>query len=345
MPTAPLTFTRGEAIGLEPLAGQPALAVNCLADAGGALHRMAGLAAWTGFPSESPVESEVIGVTTWQDKVVFITADRYVWTVAIDGSARALSTTDTATQLEGHSRPTFAYDRLRLVIAGGGAPLKWEGGPLCSVLGGSPPDATHVAALAQRFIALRITDGGLFDWSDEGEGAHETWDALSFAEAEARPDKAVALYDNTNELFVFGTETTQVFVPDASLDFAVAATVTVGCSAPYSPVALDDSFLWLDERRRFVVSNGRSVSILSAPNIAADLERFGTVSDCWGGRVSDRGREFVYWKFPTEGRTFAYDIAAKSWAERRSFPITLAAAEAEATTVSVATLDSGEAAS
>jgi hypothetical protein len=134
-------------------------------------------------------------------------------------------------------------------------------------------------------------------------------------EAAAAPDPVIALYVNTNEVFAFGTQTTQVYIPDSQTAYATATAVQLGCGAAYSVVDTDGNFAWLDEKHRFVDSGGRAFTVLSSPAMAADIALFSTVSDCWGCRVRIGSFDLLIWTFPTVGRALAFDRVGKKWAQ------------------------------
>ncbi len=200
-------------------------------------------------------------------------------------------------------------------------PQKWAGDTAVASarLGGSPPDSTHVAALAVRLL-LNVTDAGsegIVQWSYAGEANHETWDALNYAEAEADPDTALAIASNANELFVWGSRTLQVFAPDPIVGFAPGRALPIGTAAAYSPALLDQNFVWLDGLRRFVLSDGRSYQVVSG-DIARELAEMDTVSDGWGWRAF-LGRTDVYGcVFPAEGTTMVWQADAQRWSQWRS---------------------------
>lgn len=322
---AVIPFAEGQASGLEELGGASPLRLNILTGPEGAMRLRPGIASWSLFPAAVPNASPVIGMCVWGEYLVYVTEDRKLWAWLSEGNVVALSDATALTQLDGGKRPTFCTTRTRILIAGGGAIQKWEGAGLSARLGGSPPIATHVVAVATRLIAAKYDNSGIQYWTPAGETSHETWNTSSadtgtgFAEAEARPDATVALHDVISEWFAFGKETTQVFVPDPVVGFSASQTVGVGCGAPYSVIQVDESFAWLDERRRFVTSDGRGFQVISAPDMTTTMAKFAVVSDCWGARCRIGAFDLLLWVFPTEGRTVYLEVSSKKWGEWCSF--------------------------
>lgn len=314
METAPIPYAASLASGVEELAGGTPVAVNVLVDDGGAIRQRPGIAAYQGGTGVA----SITGITIWNNYVVYVTSDRKLHAFTAPNTTYELSDSTTTTQLDGTLRPIFAETKNMLIVVGGGAPQKWDGVGLSARLGGSPPAATHVAAIAQRIVLNQYGPTGQFQWS--ALGTEETWPAANYAEAEARPDQIRAIHDNARELYIFGSETTQVYnvSPDPLLPYASAATLNNGCVAPYSVIQVDEGFAWMDDRRRFILSGGREVEVLSGP-IAKTLAGLATVSDAWGFRARIDQYDLIVWVFPTEGRAFAYESNGKRWAEWRGY--------------------------
>lgn len=324
---ANLPFAAGLASGVDELTGAAPFSTNVLADPGNALTTRPGIVEWSEWACPSLDDSgagEIIGGVVWPsvngEVLVYVTEDRRLWAMLGPNQRIALSDlADATTLLDGADRPTFATTKTRVIVAGGGAPQKWEGTGLSARLGGSPPILSHVVANATRLVGSNPTIAGTLYWSDPGETNHETW--IDSAEAEARPDPIVATHENSNEVFCFGSETLQLFVPDPTDAYVPGRASNFGCAAPYSVIRAAETFLLLatDEGgRMFAATTGRDLTPISDPDIGKTLDRLGTVSDCWGFRAHIDSWDLAIWKFPTEGRTFVYNAATKQWGEWRS---------------------------
>jgi hypothetical protein len=317
----PIPFFSGLASGLNELTGASQLFVNFLVDVTGAGRPRPGYQAWADFPA-APVDSPVIGMFPWRQYLLFVTEDRQIWAWLGPGLVVALSDTTAATRLDGSLAPVWTFDSQRVAVVGGGAPQQWQGAGLSSRLAtvtmpdGSNLAFTHIAYIAQRFVANDFNNSGIFQWTDPGVGNHGTWPIVGayWQEAEASPDPNVALFANTNELFVFGQETLQVYFPDPVTAFAAGAAVNVGCTVAGSVINTDGMFAWLDDRHRFVISDGRTFEPISTPAIANDIMAPGfVVSDCRGYRIHIGTWDLLLWVFPTMKRGFCYDRTTKKW--------------------------------
>lgn len=321
MAIAPIPFTDGEASGLEQLSGAPPLMVNSMSDSGGARRARPGISVWPLFPgifNPSPVDAMVV----FGDYLVYATRDRALWAWLGPGLAIPLSDGTPGTLIDGGARPVLLATHTRVIAVGGGAPQKWEGTGLSARLGGSPPPLSFVTGLATRLVGCFDDPSGIFYWSGLGETpGHETWDALNFAEAEARPDPLIAIDTNANELFAFGAQTLQIFSPDPTAGFAPGRTLEIGLGAPRSVIKVDDMFAFLDNSRRFVLTDGRAFTdeqnVLSKP--IESVLRGVTASDCWGFRMRTDRWDACAWMFPTDGRGLLWDRRAKTWSQWRGF--------------------------
>ena len=315
----PVDITLGQNSSADPLSSATSSVVNMVVDGGGVGRKRCGLSSYatTGLGS-----SPFIGLYRYRTYVVGVTADRKIWALS-DGAPTvwvALSDTTSATQLDGSRRPVFAEDSSDLFIIGGGALQTWPGTGLTARQSASAPLGSHVLNLGQRLVANSLTAPSNFFYSGLGEGGEGTWGALNFATAEARPDPIVAMYDNTAEIFIFGSSTLEVWgiTASATAPYQRINTMNLGCSAAYTPVRVDNQFAWLDNLRRFVLSDGRTYQVISQ-DIAQDLRQLGTITDGFGWREDTARTNCLVWVFPTAGRCFEYSYGSKRWGERKYY--------------------------
>jgi hypothetical protein len=316
----PIPFTNQQASGVEALAGAGVVSMNVVVDPSGAVSRRPGLRAYAVAPETAVDASGIDGLfCTDNGQLLAVSAfpDRNLYRVG-GGAAVTLFQ-----GLPGLKRPIFAQTEMLVTVAAGAEIVKYErltGNS--AALGGSPPLASHVIAHASRLLAndvqldktkvrysstaIGTTDySGLEDWSFAPPAGYIT--------AEARPDNVLAVHENTNNVFVFGQGTVQVYGPDASAVYLPEATREYGCGAPYSVIKQDQAFAWLDQYQRFVVSDGRSYKVISAP-IEKTLEEITTYSDCFGYRVLTGNVDALVWTFPTDQRTFVFQ-SGSGWGQ------------------------------
>jgi len=342
MPSAPIPFVNQQSTGQEPLAGAAGVAVNVMVDQAGCIRRRPGLQAAPGFTSGVIDSTGLSGLYSTVGGALYAVGNtpffRQLYQVGA-GSATLLGAALSDGTLAGSGRPVFAETQLILAIAGGDAMEKIVlSTGVADRLGGNPPRASHVAANSSRLLGNIASISSTVDLDKSvtrfsaianGNTTYanlEVWtEGIVFGgaghfSAEANPDPVVAIYENTNEVFCFGTKSLQVFSPDGFVSdtgipagWSPSVTRELGNSAPYSVIKVNQQFAWLDDLRRFVLSDARSESVISDP-IKRDLDNIGTVSDCYGYRVTTGPLDAMVWSFPTDGRTFAFQRGS-GWAE------------------------------
>ncbi len=322
-----IPFTNQQASGVEVLAGATAMAMNVVVDPSGTVTRRPGIRAYSEAPDTVVNATGINGL--------FCTDDGWLLAVSPgppDG-ARALYEVRGGTArlalsgLPGNLRPTFAQTEMLVVIAGGRDITKYERATrVASPLGGTPPMASHVLAHASRLLANdMLINRTAVRYSDIASGTtsyagHEDWSSAppaGFLLAQARPDNVVAVHENTNNVFVFGTGTTQVYGSDTSANvssvYLAEATREVGNGAPYSVIKQDQAFAWFDNFKRFQLADGRSYKDISG-TIAKTLDGVREPQEGYGYRVLTGNTDALAWTFPTDGRTFVFQ-SGSGWGQ------------------------------
>ncbi len=225
-------------------------------------------------------------------------------------------------------RPVFAETEALLIIAGGAEIGKIDirsetfSAPNftnpnvdyneMSFLGGCPPLASHVFVNSSRVCANDTQlDRTKVRYSDISQGitdfsGHESWDpspgAAGFFTAEARSDAIQACAENTNDIFLFGTTSLQLFSPDGSTTFDPSITREAGCLAVYSPTKYDDKYVWLDHLTRIIGSDGRAWSDMGGA-VQATLDELDNPEECYSYRYSESFADCVVFRFNTDQET------------------------------------------
>lgn len=309
-----IPFAPQQSTGLDELAGAGQEAINVVIDESGSVRRRPGIERWCSENLGGPVDA------------LHATVNGEVYALRGEGPVRQFyKVTETGAaaldgiDLVGSLKPVIAETESILVFTAGNDPVKLVlADDETSILGGGPPQASHVIAQSSRLMmndtqidktkvyfsapALGSSFAGFEVWSIADGDA-------GFFTAEARPDPVVALGENTNEAFVFGTTTIQVWSPDARVVFFPTSTREHGLGAAYSLVKGEQFFFYMDHRHRFVLSDGREAQVISGP-IQRAIDEIEDVSDCFGFRVQIGPTDAVAWTFPSDGRTFVYQRGA-----------------------------------
>jgi hypothetical protein len=149
-------------------------------------------------------------------------------------------------------------------------------------------------------------------------------DPLDFASAEGAPDDLISLIVDHREIWVFGTNSTEVWYDAGTAAFPLqriqGAFNEIGCAAAYSVAKMDNSIFWLgaDARGRGIVyrANGYSGQRISTHAVEWHIQQYGNLSDAIGYTYQQDGHSFYVLIFPQANTTWVYDASTQAWHER-----------------------------
>jgi hypothetical protein len=152
-------------------------------------------------------------------------------------------------------------------------------------------------------------------------------DPLSFASAEGMPDNLVSLFVDHREVWLFGTQSVEVWYDAALEGFPLAriqgAVNEFGCAATYSVAKMDNSLFWLgaDARGHGAVfrANGYAGQRISTHAVEFAIQSYEIISDAIAFTYQQDGHSFYVLTFPSAQATWVYDAATGAWHERAGF--------------------------
>ena len=152
------------------------------------------------------------------------------------------------------------------------------------------------------------------------------FNALDFASADGSPDGVVAVNADHRQLWVFGTDSVEVWYDAGLANFPLTpiqgAFNEIGCVAPYSVAKLDNALFWLgtDARGQGIVykNNGYSGVRVSTHAIEYAIAQYGNISDAVAYTYQQEGHAFYVLSFPSASKTWVYDVSVQAWHERAS---------------------------
>jgi hypothetical protein len=156
-----------------------------------------------------------------------------------------------------------------------------------------------------------------------------TIDPLYFASAEGSPDNLVTLIVDHREIWLFGTNSVEVWYDAGLPDFPMAriqgAFNEIGCIAAYSVAKLDNGLFWLgaDARGNGIVyrSKGYSGERVSTHAVEWQIQQYPTLADAVAYTYQQDGHSFYVLNFPTADTTWVYDVATGAWHERAGWDL------------------------
>lgn len=180
----------------------------------------------------------------------------------------------------------------------------------------------HVVFLDGFFVVT--TDSKKFIVSSINDGL--SYNALDFGTAEADPDDIVAPVVHRNQLFITGSETTEVFQNIGGADFPFQRVggfvIDKGLFAPFSVVNTNKTFMMIgggtNESPAIWAFNGSDFDKVSTTAIDSILQGFGEdeIQEAFSYTYAQKGAYFVAFALPTT--TLVYDTITARWHERKS---------------------------
>lgn len=167
---------------------------------------------------------------------------------------------------------------------------------------------------SQRFWTSELLDGTQID-------------PLSFASAEGMPDNLISLFVDHREVWLFGTQSVEVWYNAGTSPFPLAriqgAVNEIGCAATFSVAKMDNSLFWLgaDARGHGIVfrANGYTGQRISTHAVEYAIQSYDVISDAIAFTYQQDGHSFYVLTFPSAQATWVYDAATNAWHERAGF--------------------------
>jgi len=186
-----------------------------------------------------------------------------------------------------------------------------------------PPNPAHVTYLDGFFIVQALGDDKFYV-SSLKDGT--TWSALDFATAESDPDNLLNVIGDHGELWLLGSQSTEVWRATGNRDFVFerleGAKIQWGIHAAWSLAQYSGSLVCLG------VDGDGTIQVMSFSNyqavrisndaLEAQIAKMPSSSDAIGYVYADRGRMFYVLTFPAGNQTWAFDVREAEWHELRT---------------------------
>jgi len=175
-----------------------------------------------------------------------------------------------------------------------------------------PPVNATTSRWDQKFYISALYDGS-------------SWDPLDYASAEGNPDRIMAIIADHRELWLFGRQTTEIYVNTGASPFPFerigGAVLDFGCIAYRSLCKLDNSlfFVGADQRGAGVVyrTNGYQAQRVSNHAVETSLNAAGVdLESCYAYSYTEAGHTFYCLTISASRATWVYDTVSGMWHER-----------------------------
>lgn len=185
------------------------------------------------------------------------------------------------------------------------------------------PNGVRRAAFQDGYFLVTGLTGSPSFWINQTPYDGARWDALDFASAEGAPDNTTGIISDHRELWLFGPTSAEVWVNTGGSDFPFGrsgnAFVEHGCAASGTICKADNTVFWLgsDDRGSGIVwrADGYTPVRISTHAIEHALAGY-TLSDAIAMAYQQEGHVFYVLTFPTNSKTWVYDVSTQQWHER-----------------------------
>jgi len=216
--------------------------------------------------------------------------------------------------IPGTGKVSMTASATQLLIANGTGLYLTNGTTLSTVAFPDGAGVSSVAYINGYFLATR-TDTQRFYWSAILDGS--SWDALDFASAERTPDDLVAVWIVSDQLWLFGEVSTEIWITTGDLDIPFQRVdgrlFDVGCINKDTIAKLDNTILW--EGNDFKVYRGDSVPMRVSNFSVEEATQDSTSPSAW--TYPWQGN--LFYALATSRGTQVLNIASGEWHEQASY--------------------------
>lgn len=262
----------------------------------------------SGLVQHANISSSTVRAITSMGGKIYAVSNGALWRLD-DGTPIQVGTVP-----DGETGIAASVNQIALTISGDY--YCYDGTSLQQITAGALTSAKDVEYMDGYFVVIGSAQGRNDALQISGLDDGKTFNALEFAFAEENADDLTGILRDHGELYLFGTETTQIFYNSGAADFPFApnrgAMIEAGCLFGATIAKADNAVFWVRSDNAVVRAAGASPAIISTPEIKEELGR----SEISGGfTFSDKGTEFyaVKRKFKT---TLCFDLATGLWHER-----------------------------
>lgn len=195
----------------------------------------------------------------------------------------------------------------------------WGTGAFVTLADGGFNGATH-CDITDNYIIYNRPSANSWGCTDVGSSGSS---GLNVGSPLTDSSYVMAVKADHREAWIIKEKTTEVWTEAGTFPFPFqilpGTTMQHGCAAPYSVARLGESLAWVskDTRGQAVVIHtvGYAPQRISTHAIENDIKG-GVISDAIGFTYQQNGHEFYVLTFPTQDKTWVFDLATNLWHKR-----------------------------
>ncbi len=157
-----------------------------------------------------------------------------------------------------------------------------------------------------------------------GVGDPYTYSPLRYKSAEYSGDKIITVVSDHDELCAFGSRTIEFFqnagTTDTIFESINGSSQEIGIAGADAFTSVNSALFFLDSQGFPRVSTEYRADFLNQGQIAFQMSKLTTINDCFLFNYIYQGHIFVVFTFPTENKTWVYDVTTGVWHRRSSYP-------------------------
>lgn len=209
-----------------------------------------------------------------------------------------------------------------LIVDGvGGWLVNTATGALTQITDGDFPNGVRRATFQDGYFIVTGKAGSQQFWINEVAYDGAQWNGLDFASAEGSPDSTLGVISDHRELWLFGSNSAEVWVNTGSSDFPFQRSgntfIEHGCASGATVAKADNTVFWLgtDDRGSGIVwrADGYTPVRISTHAVEKALASC-TLSAASAFTYQQEGHIFYVLNLPEA--TWVYDAATQQWHER-----------------------------
>ena len=170
-----------------------------------------------------------------------------------------------------------------------------------------------------RFICNDPATTGRFYISASYDGTD--WDTTDFATAERDPDGLKGIIVSNRILWLIGEQTVEAWFNSGNASFTFEPIQSGfsewGTPAPWSVAEMAGSIFYLSQNQegagQVVMTNGLNPQVISTQAITHEISELTTLTDAYSFVYQYDGHNFYVLSFPTDNKTFVYDLTTQMW--------------------------------
>lgn len=212
----------------------------------------------------------------------------------------------------------ISHDGVYMGIYDGTGAWSYDGTTYATITDADLPDVSGATSQDGYHIVSREGTDQFFI-SDQDNVT--SWDATNFATAESSGDTLVSPISVKNQVWLLGQRTTEVWYNSGEtfpFNRNPGGVLGIGCGAKRSIGINEDILFWLDNKFRVVVGKGIATEPVSTYQIDYQIGQLTRKDDAVGFCYTQEGHDFYEISFPTDNKTFCYDITTALWHTRAS---------------------------